>query len=132
MNHDPDKIRELAKTHIKAWNSMTPEAVAKTYCEETSFSMNRGEPMRNRAEITQMVSGFMRDFPDMVLHCDAILAAGDHAIYTWTFEGHHKDTKKAVCFSGWEEWEIGEDLQVVSSLGWYDDVDFQRQLTNKT
>lgn len=130
MNHDPEKIRELAEAHVGAWNSMAPEAVAETYTEVTSFAINRGEPMRNRAEIADMAASFMADFPDLVLHCDAVLTAGDHAIYTWTFEGHHKDTNKAVRFSGWEEWEVGEDLKVNSSLGWYDDADFQRQLAS--
>ena len=131
MMHDPDKIRELAEAVVGAWNSMNPDAVAESYAEQTRFSINRGEPMRSRAEISEMAAGFMRDFPDMVLHCDSILSAGNHAIYTWTFEGHHKDTGKAVRFSGWEEWEIGDDLKVDSSAGWFDEADFQRQLEDR-
>ena len=31
-------------------------------------------------------------------------------------------------FSGWEEWDLNDDLKVTKSLGWYDAEDYERQV----
>lgn len=117
MALDAEDIRKIVMAHVKAWNSGSPEAVAATYAENAIFVINRGEPMIGRSDIAAMAKGFMSDFPDMVLRCVNTLSADDHAIYIWTFEGHHKETNQHVKFSGWEEWELDKDLKVTSSLG---------------
>ena len=76
-----------------------------------------------------MAAGFMADFPDLVLSLDTVLVADHHMVYAWTFEGRHKATGKPVCFSGWEEWDLNDDLEVVRSLGWYDVADYERQVS---
>lgn len=128
MTINDTEIRNLVAELAKAWNAHAPGAVARVYAENARFVINRGEPMIGRADIAAMAAGFMADFPDMVLTNDHIQTAGDHAIYTWTFEGHHRETGNLTKFCGWEEWEVGEDLKVVSSLGWYDEADYQRQV----
>ena len=90
--------------------------------------MNGGVPMTTRPEISAMASGFMADFPDLVLSCDTVLAAGRHMVYAWTFEGRHKETGNLVRFSGWEEWDLDETFKVTRSLGWYDVADYERQV----
>ncbi len=123
-----DTARKVAEAHCAVWTSLSADTVAERYSESTSFAMNGGEPMRTRAEIAEMASGFMADFPDHVLTCDTVLVADHHMVYAWTFEGHHAETGKQVRFSGWEEWDLGDDLNVTKSLGWYDVEDYNQQV----
>jgi len=57
----------------------------------------------------------------------SIRCAGSHAVYVWTFTGHDAKTGNPVKVHGWEEWDLGDDLQVKSSRGWYDADDYARQ-----
>jgi len=129
MTPDYDTARKIAEVHCAAWTNISPEIVAERYSTTTSFTMNYGEPMTTRNEIAAMASGFMADLPDLVLTCDSVLVADHHMVYTWTFEGHHRNKGKRVRFSGWEEWDLDDELKVVKSLGWYDVEDFDRQVT---
>lgn len=95
------------------------------------MSINHGEPMTNRSEISEMAAGFMADFPDLMLSLDSVLVANHHMIYAWTFEGHHGETGNHVRFSGWEEWDLDNDLKVSKSLGWYDADDYERQVVGR-
>ena len=45
-----------------------------------------------------------------------------------TFSGHHATTRRPLKVSGWEEWELDDDLKVKASLGWYDADDYARQV----
>ena len=119
---------QMAHDHCAAWTERRPDDVAARYSETTSFAMNWAEPMTSRAEISAMAAGFLNDFPDLVLTCDKVLVAPQHMIYAWTLTGHHKETGNYVEFSGWEEWDLDEDLSVVKSLGWYDGEDYERQV----
>ena len=119
---------KLVANNINAWNSLSPEKVSETYAKDACFIINRGDPMNGRADIVEMAAGFMAEFPDLVLTCDNIVTANDHMVYTWTFEGHHVETKKFVSFKGWEEWELNADMTVQSSLGWYDAAEYERQV----
>ncbi|MDA9982538.1 ester cyclase [Gammaproteobacteria bacterium] len=128
MTPDVDTAHKIAEAHCAAWTALSPDIVAERYSASTYFAMNRGEPMTTRAEIDAMASGFMADFPDLVLTCDKVLVADHHMVYAWTFEGHHRETGKLVRFSGWEEWDLDDDLEVVKSLGWYDLESYNRQV----
>lgn len=128
MTPDKETALNLANAHCAAWTDKLPEKVAERYAETTSFGMNGAEPMTSRKEISEMASGFMQDFPDLVLTCDAVLVAEGHMVYAWTFEGHHAGSGNFVRFSGWEEWDLNEDLQVTKSLGWFDAKDYERQI----
>ena len=129
MIPDIDTAHRIAKEHCEAWTSLSPDAVAKRYSASTSFSMNYGEPMLTRNEIADMAKGFMTDYPDLILTCDNVLVADHHMVYAWTFEGHHQETGKFVRFSGWEEWDLDDNLKVIKSLGWYDVEDYNQQIT---
>jgi hypothetical protein len=107
---------------------MSPDAVASYFAADGQISINCGEPSKGRAAIAEMAGGFYADVPDMVVHCDGVRAAGSHALLLWTFEGHHATTQNAVRVSGWEEWELGEDLKIVASLGWFDADEYARQI----
>ncbi len=128
MTPDPETARRFATEHCAAWTARQPEVVADRYSETTSFGMNGSTPMTTRAEIADMASGFMEDFPDLVLSLDTVLVTDHHMVYAWTFEGHHKATGNLVRFSGWEEWDLDENLKVSRSLGWYDVADYEQQV----
>ena len=129
MSPDASTAQKMAQDHCAAWTSRTPDVVAGRYSEQTIMVMNGGDPMTSRSQIGEMAAGFMADFPDLVLRLDAVLVADRHMVYAWTFEGHHKETGNHVRFSGWEEWDLDDDLKVTKSLGWYDAEDYQRQVS---
>lgn len=128
MHPDMATAAQIAEMHCAAWTRRDMKAVADRYSETVSFGMNGGAPMTSRSEIADMAEGFMSDFPDLVLVCDRVLVADHHMVYVWTFEGHHRTTGNFVRFSGWEEWDLDENLKVVKSLGWFDAEDYERQV----
>ncbi|PSL22095.1 hypothetical protein [Shimia abyssi] len=42
--------------------------------------------------------------------------------------GHDAGTGNALDIQGWEEWELGEDMLVKSSRGWFCADDYARQV----
>ena len=128
MSSNIEKIKNIIAAHIDAWCRKSAADVAASYTEDACFIINHGEPMNGRQDIADMVNGFCDEFPDVVLRLDHSFIAGHHAIYVWTFQGTQVGTGKYVEFQGWEEWELDENLKVKSSLGWYDAVDYERQL----
>ena len=125
---DVETARRIALEHCLAWSNRNSEAVASRYAGQTTMSMNGSEPMTIQAEIAEMAAGFMANFPDLALTLDSVLVADHHMVYAWTFEGHHAETRNHVQFSGWEEWDLDDDLRVTKSLGWYDAADYERQV----
>lgn len=57
--------------------------------------------------------------------------SGNHVIFVWTFTGHDARTGNPLIIRGWEEWEVGDDLKVVSSRGWFDADEYGRQAAGK-
>ena len=129
MTLDAATARKLAEDHCAACTEQAPERVASRYAEDAIMIMNGGEPMTNRTQISEMAAGFMADFPDLVLRLDTVLAANNHMVYAWTFEGRHNVSGNQVRFSGWEEWDLDKNLYVTRSLGWFDGDDYERQVT---
>jgi hypothetical protein len=67
-----------------------------------------------------IAAGFYADVPDLALTCGDLRCSGSHVIFVWTFTGHDTTSGNSLNIRGWEEWEVGEDLKVVSSKGWFD------------
>ncbi|WP_343082131.1 hypothetical protein [Ostreiculturibacter nitratireducens] len=65
--------------------------------------------------------------PGLSLVCDEIRCAGSHAVYIWTLTGHHSQTGNPLKVHGWEEWDLGDDLKVKASRGWFDAEEYARQ-----
>ena len=128
MRPDQASLQDVARSYAEAWCSKSPEAVAAFYAADGQICVNRGEPVKGRAALAEMAAGFYADLPDMVVICDEVRGAGSHAIFAWTFEGHHAETKNFVRVRGWEEWELDGDLKIRASLGWYDADDYARQI----
>ncbi len=84
-----------------------------------------------RSRIAEMAAGFYADVPDLSLTCDNLRCAGTHAIFVWTFTGHDAKTGNPLKVQGWEEWELGEDLKVKASLGWFDSDEYTRQVEGR-
>ncbi len=128
MTISPGAVEQMAQDYTAAWNSKSAEAVASFYAEDGEIVINRGEPWSGRARVADMAAGFYADVPDLTLSCDDIRCSATHAIYVWTFTGHDAKTGNPLKIRGWEEWELGEDLKVKSSRGWFDADDYARQV----
>jgi len=121
-------LTQKATDYAKAWCSKDPEAVAAHYSPQGEITINRGEALAGRAAIAEMATGFHAEFPDLVIYCDDIRTAGDHAVFAWTLEGHHVKTGNHVKLGGWEEWELDDGMLVRTSKGWFDAKDYEAQI----
>ena len=121
-------IEAKADAYTKAWSSGNPAAVAAHFAVDGQISVNRGDVLKGTQAITDMAAGFYAAFPDLTLHCDLARWNGSHAVFAWTLEGHHADTKNFVKVGGWEEWELDSDMNITASQGWFDATDYQRQI----
>jgi uncharacterized protein (TIGR02246 family) len=117
----------LAREYTGAWNTGRPEAVAAFFAETGGIVINRGPLWEGRAGVAAMAAGFFADVPDLALQCDGVKLAGSHMLYLWTFTGTHAGTGRALRITGWEEWELGADLLVTASRGWFDPEEWARQ-----
>jgi len=128
MSFDQASLDDLAARYTDAWNSKVPENVAAFHAPTSQISINRGEPSFGHDGLTAMAAGFHADVPDMVLRNDGIRGAGNHVVFLWTFTGHDSQTGNPLEISGWEEWELDQDMKVTSALGWFDADDYQNQV----
>jgi uncharacterized protein (TIGR02246 family) len=117
----------LAADYTAAWNTGRPEAVAGFFAETGTIVINRGTPWEGRAGVNAMAAGFFADVPDLALSCDGVRLAGTHMVYLWTFTGTHSGTGHPLRIEGWEEWDLGDDLKVTASRGWFDPEEWARQ-----
>jgi uncharacterized protein (TIGR02246 family) len=121
---------EFARDYTAAWNSGEPDRVAAFFAEDGSLSVN-GSLATGRDAITAVAAGFMTAFPDMQLLMKDLKSEGSRIQYHWTFIGTNSGpggTGNAVNFSGYEEWTFGDDGLVASSLGHFDEAEYQHQL----
>lgn len=116
---DQTRMQQVADAYTAAWNSGSADAVAAFHALDGGIVINRGQPWEGRAGVAAMAAGFYADVPDLHLSCDGLRAADDHVVYLWTYTGTDARTGHAVRVSGWEEWDVDEDLKVKSSRGWY-------------
>lgn len=128
MTNRRTAILDKIAAHAQAWSDHDAAAVAAAYVENVQMVINRGEPIKGRAEMAEMAAGFCAEFPDLSLTCNASGIAGDQVVYLWRLTGHHVDTKNFVDVTGWEQWTLNDDLAVTASVGWYDDADYTRQI----
>lgn len=117
----------LAERYTAAWNTGQPGKVAAFFAPDGGIVINRGNPWVGREGVAAMAAGFFADVPDLALVCDGVRAMGDHMVYLWTFTGTHAGTGRRLRISGAEEWDLGPDLLVRASRGWFDPEDWARQ-----
>lgn len=105
--------------------------MAEHYAPDGSLTINDGPPSVGRPAITEAARAFMDAFPDMRVLMDDLLMHGDKAEYRWTLVGRNTGpggTGRRVRISGFEEWSIVGDGLIASSLGHYDQAEYERQL----
>ena len=128
---DPDRLHEFAKRYTEAWCSLDPERVAAHYAPDGSLTINDGPPAVGREAIAGAARSFMVAFPDMQVLMDDLRLDGERIEYRWTLVGTNTGpggTGRSVEFSGFEEWAIGDDGLIASSLGHFDEAEYRRQL----
>jgi nuclear transport factor 2 (NTF2) superfamily protein len=118
------EIDELARSYTAAWCSRDPARVAAHYTPGGMIAINGGDP----APIEEVAESFIAGFPDIEVLMDDLVTKGDSVEYRWTFTGTSAETGKAVRIPGYEEWTIGADGLIASSLGHYDEGEYDRQL----
>ena len=128
MSFDQTALDDLAARYTDAWNSKVPENVAAFHVSTSQITINRGEPSVGHEGLTAMAAGFHADVPDLVLQNDGIRGAGNHIVFMWTFTGHDSQTGNPLKISGWEEWDLDENMKVTSALGWFDAEDYEKQV----
>ena len=73
----------------------------------------------------------MRDFPDMVVTFDRLESRPDGIAFHWTLMGTNTGpggTGQKVQISGYELWKLNENGLIANSKGYFDAVDYERQL----
>lgn len=130
MTLDPAKLKALGLEYAQAWSSGSAVEVASYFAPDAKMIINNGEPLNGRAAIVAMANQFYAEFPGMIVRCDGMRTAGSHAIFLWTLEGRHAKTGNDIEVGGWEEWEFGDDMKIKSSLGWFDAVEYNRQIAD--
>lgn len=123
-----EAAERLAADYTAAWNSGRPEAVAAFFAPTGGIVINRGTPWTGRDGVSAMAAGFFADVPDLSLVCDGVRVMGDHMIYLWTFTGTHSGSGRPLRISGVEEWDLGPDLLIQASRGWFDAGEWARQV----
>ncbi len=130
MTASDRSLADMAQDYAAAWCSKDPQAVASFYAEDGQIQINRGDILKGRAAIAEMAAGFYGEFPDLIVKCDLFRDGGDHAVFIWTLEGHHSETKNFVRVGGWEEWDLTETGEVAASKGWFDGAEYDRQVAS--
>jgi uncharacterized protein (TIGR02246 family) len=127
----PEQLSDLARSYTEAWCSQDPASVARHYATDGSLTINGGTPSAGRAEITEAARSFMTAFPDMQVLMDDLVIAEAGATYHWTLIGTNTGpggTGNRVQISGYEEWTFGADGLIASSLGHYDQAEYDSQI----
>jgi len=128
---DAAGLNTFASQYAAAWCSQQPASVARFFSKNGSLTINGGAPSVGRTAIAFAAREFMAAFPDMVVTLDGVTADGDHAVFRWTLTGTNTGpggTGRVVRISGYEEWTFGGDGLIATSLGHFDDREYQRQL----
>ncbi|HEY8407461.1 MAG TPA: nuclear transport factor 2 family protein [Gaiellaceae bacterium] len=119
----PD-VHELARSYTEAWCSRDPARVAAHYVPGGTIAINGGEP----APIIEVAASFIAAFPDIEVFMDDLVAGRGAVEYRWTFTGTSSETGNAVRISGREEWALGDEGLIASSIGRYDEAEYHRQV----
>ena len=124
---EPAKPREFATRYTAAWGSQDAARVAAFFAESGSLRINDGTPSVGRPAISAAVQGFMTAFPDLLVVMDSLSIDGNRAVYHWTLTGTNTGpggTGRPVRISGFEEWTLGADGLIASSLGHFNEAEF--------
>ena len=128
---DIDWLKAFATRYAAAWSSRDSVGVASFFAEQGTLTINGAAPSVGRAAIAAAAQDFMTTFPDIVVSCDGVDVDGDRAVFRWTLAGTNTGpggTGNAVRVSGHERWAFGADGLISSSLGFFDEAEYRRQI----
>jgi uncharacterized protein (TIGR02246 family) len=128
---DNSSLTAFAIGYTAAWCSQDPARVASFFAADGSLTINAGAPSVGREAIATAARGFMTAFPDLVVQMDSVRPGGGGAVYSWTLTGRNTGpggTGRPVRISGYEEWTLGSDGLVATSVGHFDEAEYQRQV----
>lgn len=128
---DIEGVTTLAGAYTTAWCSQDASSVASFFGEQGSLKINDGEASVGRRAIAAAAQGFMTAFPDLVVAMDGIGPRDGGFVYRWTLTGTHGGpggSGRRVRVSGYEEWTVGADGLIATSLGHFDREEYARQL----
>ena len=125
-------FRDFATRYTAAWCSQNAANVASFFAADGSLKINEAKPSVGGAAITEAAQSFMTAFPDLRVAMDQLIVLDSrHATYHWTLTGTNAGpggTGNVVRVSGFEEWEIGDDDLIMTSLGHFNADEYARQL----
>lgn len=101
------------------------------FSPQGSLKVNDGAPAMGREAIAEVAQSFMTAFPDLQVVMDDVVLEAAGPQFHWTLMGTHSGPGgrgQKVSISGYEEWQMGEDGLIASSLGHFDAAEYQRQL----
>jgi hypothetical protein len=105
--------------------------VASFFSTNGSLKINDGAPNVGRRGIAEAARSFMKDFPDIQVSFDDLRENGPRVEYHWTLTGTNtgpSGTGNKVRISGFESWLFSTDGLIEDSLGYFDAVDYARQV----
>jgi steroid delta-isomerase-like uncharacterized protein len=126
-----NNLADFAHRYTAAWCSHDATRVASCYAEDGRLTINDGEPSVGRAAIAVAAQAFMSDFPDMVVSMDDLTMTEEGPVYNWTLTGTYAGPAGNGCslrISGCERWTMDDDGLIASSLGYFDEAEYRRQL----
>jgi uncharacterized protein (TIGR02246 family) len=126
-----DLLVEFAQRYTAAWCSHDPARVASFYSESGLLAINNGAPAVGRKAVEAAARSFMTGYPDLVVKFDRIVPKGERVLYHWTFIGTNTGpggTGNRVRIRGYEDWTIGTDGLIATSVGHFDAQDWDRQV----
>ena len=124
---DREWFLDFSRRYTEAWCSHDPARVAEHYAPGAKIAINGGAS----TEITEAAQSFMTAFPDIKLFMNDVVVKDDVTEYHWTFTGTNTGpggTGNRVRISGFEQWTFGADGLIASSLGNFDQVEYDRQI----
>ncbi|HEX4485742.1 MAG TPA: ester cyclase [Terriglobales bacterium] len=134
MAADADRLAELtnfAKRYTEAWCSRSAASVAAFFSPDGSLKVNESPVAVGPDSITEVAQSFMTAFPDLKVIMDGLELLGSGAVYRWSLIGTNigpGGTGKRVHINGFERWTIGTDGLITESKGFFEPVEYQRQL----
>lgn len=131
---DVTELEKFAARYAEAWSSQDPEWLASFYAENGTLRINGGEPSVGREAVTETARSFMSAFPDMVVRLVELRDVQGTVEFHWHWTGTNTGpggNGNAVDLRGYEQWTLDDDGLILVSNGYFDDAEYQRQMSAK-
>ncbi|WP_163514630.1 ester cyclase [Gelidibacter japonicus] len=131
----------FAKSYAQVWCIQNPDFVVLFYAEDGSLNINNGIASVGRTAIAKDAKAFMDAFPDdMIVAFDRLIQTSKGIEFHWTLTGTNsgikaspiksfwRGTGKKINISGFELWQLNENVLIKKSIGTFDADEYNRQL----